>query len=43
LECDLQQAIQFAKIEWGETCKTGTGPEDIAIPITKGWYWIDKK
>jgi hypothetical protein len=42
LECDLDQAVQFAKIEWGETCETGMGPEDITIPITKGWYWLEK-
>jgi len=43
LECDLTQAITMAKIEWGATCETGTGPEDISIPITKGWHWIENQ
>lgn len=43
LDCDLQQGVSFAKVEWGETCETGTGREDIMIPISKGWYWVDKK
>jgi hypothetical protein len=43
LDCDLDQAISFAKVEWGETCVTGMGPEDIKIPIEKGWHWVDKK
>ena len=43
LECDLDQGIQFAKQTWGNTCETGMGPEDIMIPITKGWHWIENK
>lgn len=43
LECDLDQAINMARIEWGPTVETGMGPEDISIPITKGWHWIETK
>jgi len=43
LECHLEQAITMAKLEWGATCETGTGPEDISIPITKGWHWIENQ
>lgn len=43
LECHLDQAITMAKLEWGDTCETGTGPEDISIPITKGWHWIENQ
>ena len=43
LECDLNQGIQFAYQAWGTHCETGTGREDISIPITKGWHWIENK
>jgi len=43
LDCDLNQAIQFAHIEWGLMCETGLGKRDIMEPITKGWTWLDKK
>lgn len=43
LDCNLDQALGLAYIEWGRTVETGMGPKDIKDPITKGWHWIENK